>query len=572
MSRTTFMLIAIGYYIISMVVIGVVLFLINHKIRKKYLAQIAELEREKNLIISASILTELNKVEALINNDDLRAQYDGWKERFNNIKEKDMPKITDMLNDVQLHYDEGDFKLLRDGLTNTELELNYLKTKSDFLLSEIREITLSEQKNREKITLLKAEYRAVVTEYNENIEDFAKVQKPIELQFENVDKLFANFENAMDKNAYTEVGKIVKAIDGIVSNLKIVIKETKTIVQYGEILIPKKIEDISRIAKALTNDGYNIEYLNIDYNINETNKKIASIFQRLNMLDVEDSVFELKTMLDYYDSLYSDFDKEKLGRRLFEEYSKSILIKHAKLERNSNLLYSKIDEIKYSYDLNDEDIAVIIDIKDELMDINNSYESVMNMYRNKTLAYSKLSREMEAINVKLANTEKKLIQTIRSIEKLNDDEKRAHSQLVEIKNILAESKDLLYSYKLPVVPKKYYIELAEATDAVDLMVKELEKKPISISLLNMRVENASDLVSKVFHTIKTTTNEAKRAEMAIVYGNRYRTVNHDVDFGLTKAEDAFAKGNYRLSFDQAIRTIDIVEKGISQKLLDQYKD
>ena len=31
--------------------------------------------KEKNLIISASILSELNKVEALVNNDDLRKQY-----------------------------------------------------------------------------------------------------------------------------------------------------------------------------------------------------------------------------------------------------------------------------------------------------------------------------------------------------------------------------------------------------------------------------------------------------------------------------------------------------------------
>ena len=42
----------------------------------------------------------------------------------------------------------------------------------------------------------------------------------------NVDKLFAAFESAMDKNEYLEVGKIVKAIDDLIGNLKIVIKET----------------------------------------------------------------------------------------------------------------------------------------------------------------------------------------------------------------------------------------------------------------------------------------------------------------------------------------------------------
>lgn len=572
MSRTTFLLIAVSYYILAMIIVAVVLVLISKKRKKKYLTQIAELERQKNLIISASILSELNKVESLINNDELRTQYDKWNERFNTIRDKDLPKITDMLNEVQIFYDEGDFKSLQTGLINTEMELNYIKTKSDFLLGEIREITLSEQKNREKITILKSEYRSVVTEYNENINDYARIQKPIELQFENVDKLFSSFENAMDKNAYTEVGKIVKAIDGIVANLKVVIKETKTICQYGEVLIPKKIKDIQANAKRLINDGYNIDYLNIDYNIDEASKKITDIFQRLNVLDVEDSIFELKTMLDYFDSLYIDFDKEKLGKKLFDEYSKAILLKHAKLEKISNELYKKIDEIKYSFDLNDDDISVIVDIKDELLDINNSYDQVMNMYHNKTLAYSKLSREMETINTKLSMTEEKLFQTLRSIGNLKEDEKRAQSQLVEIKDILLKSKDKLNAYKLPVVPKKYYIELAEATDAVELMTQELEKRPISISMLNMRVDNARDLVFKVSNTISETSKTAKMAEMAIVYGNRYRPINHEVDFGLTKAEDAFIKGNYKNSLEQAIRTLDIVEKGIYQKLLNEYKD
>ena len=572
MSRTTFLLIAISYYIVAMIIIAVVLVLISKKRKKKYLLQIAELERQKNLIISASILTELNKVESLINNDELRVQYDKWTERFNNIRDKDLPKISDMLNEIQIFYDEGDFKSLQTGLINTEMELNYIKTKSDFLLGEIKEITLSEQKNREKITILKSEYRAVVTEYNEHINDYTRIQKPIELQFENVDKLFSSFENAMDKNAYTEVGKIVKAIDGIVANLKVVIKETKDICEYGEIKIPKKIKDIQAIAKRLTNDGYNIDYLNIDYNIDEASKKITDIFQRLNVLDVEDSVFELKTMLDYFDSLYIDFDKEKLGKKLFDEYSKNILLKHAKLEKISNELYKKIDEIKYSFDLSDDDISVIVDIKDELLDINNNYDQIMNMYHNKTLAYSKLSREMEAINTSLAATEEKLFQTLRSIGNLKEDEKRAQSQLIEIKDILMKSKDKLNAYKLPVVPKKYYVELAEATDAVELMVGELEKRPISIKMLNMRVDNARDLVFKVSNTISETSKTAKMAEMAIVYGNRYRPINHDVDFGLTKAEDAFLKGNYKNSLEQAIRTLDIVEKGIYQKLLNEYKD
>ena len=98
----------------------------------------------------------------------------------------------------------------------------------------------------------------------------------------------------MEKNEYLEVGKIVKAIDDLIGNLKVVINETKTIVNLGSVLIPKRIDDISNVYHKMKLEGYNLEYLNIEYNIDEANKKIQDVFSRLNVLNVVDSVFELK--------------------------------------------------------------------------------------------------------------------------------------------------------------------------------------------------------------------------------------------------------------------------------------
>ena len=572
MTREMFMLFAIGYYFLTMIIIVIVLLVISNKTKKKYLAQINELERQKNLVISAGILSELNKVESLINNDDLRKKYESWQKRFNEIKNDDIPKITDLINEVQEYFETKDFANLKASIIKTEMDLNYLQTKSGILLDEIKEITLSEERNRDKITKLKAEYRNVLTTYKEDPESYSKIKTPLELQFENVDKLFASFENAMDKNAYTEAPKIVKAIDDIVSNLNEIINETKTICLYGENLIPKKIEDIKLIYKKMVQSGYNLDYLNIEYNIEEANKKIIDIFQRLNVLDVEDSIFELKTMHDYFDSLYNDFENEKVSKRLFDDYMRSIGIKLSKLEKISQELFKKVDELKYSYDLTDEEVASIIEIKDNIIDNHNSYDHIIDIFRNKTLAYSKLASEMENINNKLLKNEDRLNHTLETLSSLKDDELRAKEQLAEIEEILKDCKLKAREYKLPVVPKNYYVEFAEASLAIKEMIAELEKRPISIKVLNMRVDTARDLVLKVYNTINETTKTAKMAEMAIVYGNRYRVVNKDVDFGLTKAENSFYKGNYKICLEQAISAINIVEPGIHHKLLENFKD
>lgn len=572
MTKTIYILIGILYYFVSVGIMVLILNLINKSNKKKYENSLSELERDKNLIINASILSELNKVESLVNNETLQKEYDNWKERFKCIKEEDIPKITNQLIDIEEIFNRKDYKALKKKIAEIELEITYVKTKANFLLDEIKEITLSEERNRETITKLKSLYREITDKYNEEKDSFMEVAKPIELQFENLDKLFATFEMAMDQNAYQEVSKIVKAIDDIVGNLKVVIEESPTILLLGKNIIPKKIEDVKAVCEKLEKEGFNLDYLNIDYNIKETNKKIEDILQRLNILDLEDSVFELKTMLDYFDSLYNDFEKEKLAKKIFEEYTRSILLKTTRLERINNDLLKKIDDIKYSYDLTDDDVLVISEIKEELIQIRSNYDKTINTYRNHTNSYSRLAKEMELTNVKLQKTEEKLNAALKTLGSLKEDEQRAREQFTEIKGILINAKDKIHEYKLPVIPKNYYVELSEATLSINEMIKELDKRPISIKNLNTRVDTARDLVLKLYNTTNETIKTAKMAEAAIVYGNRYRPVNKEVDFGLTKAENSFLKGNFKLSLENAINAINIVEPGIHKRLIDEYRN
>ena len=571
MSRTTFIFIGILYYVFTVILIIVVLNLINKKERNKYKTEIANLERDKNLIVGASILSELNKVGALINNDVMQKKYDDWQARLKEIKEVEVPKITDGLIEIENAFEDKDYKSLKPKIAALELQIAYVKTKSNFLLDEIKEITLSEEKNRETITKLKSEYRAILTKYNTNKIDYDEASTPIELQFENVDKLFSAFEVAMEKNEYTEVGKIVKAIDDTIGNLKVVVEEAPSIIIMGKKLIPDKIADIQKITTKMEKEGYNLDYLNIDYNITESEKKINDVFGRLNVLNLEDSVFELKTILDYFDSLYHNFDKEKLSKRIFEDFQRSILIKTTKLEKISNDLNKKMDDLKYSYDLSDEDVSILDIISEEIVEIKDDYNRIIEMHRRCVFAFSRLSKEMEILNSKLLKTEEKLEQTLRSLGSLKEDEKRAREQLDEIKRILNQAKNNIHSYKLPVTPKNFYVELSEAAASIQDMMKELDKRPISIKTLNTRVDTARDLTLKVYNTTKEAVKTAKMAEAAIVYGNRYRAMYKDVELGLIKAENAFYKGNFKISLENAINAINIVEPGIHKKLLEEYQ-
>ena len=397
------------------------------------------------------------------------------------------------------------------------------------------------------------------------------ISGPIELQFETVDKLFSAFEISMENNAYTEVGKIVKALDDTIGNLNIVIEEAPSIILMGKVLIPKKIKDTMNIYEKMVKEGYNLDYLKIDHNKEESEKKIADIFDRLKVLNLVDSIFELKTILDYYENLYNDFEKEKVSKKMFEEFTRTIGIRCKKVLNIILNITKKIDDIKYSYDLTDDEVKIIDELSLAGKSIKSEYESIVEDYRNKLFAYSKLAKQMELLNLKLSKTEDKLDYTLKSLGSLKEDELRAREQLEEIKTILSSAKEKITSYKLPVIPKCYYIELEEATEAIREMIKELEAKPISIKTLNIRVDTARDLVLKLYNTSNETIKTAWMAENAIVYGNRYRVGNKEIDESLEKASIAFMKGNFKLSLESSISAINLVEPGIHKRLLEAYR-
>src|SRR5699024_1187233 len=84
-------------------------------------------------------------------------------------------------------------------------------------------------------------------------------------------------------------------------------------------LIPKRIKEIEDTSKELIDKGYPIEYLNLDYNLEESRKNVNTILDRIKVLNLEDCMFELKTILDYLDSIFVDFEKERLSRKVYEE-------------------------------------------------------------------------------------------------------------------------------------------------------------------------------------------------------------------------------------------------------------
>ena len=96
-----------------------------------------------------------------------------------------------------------------------------------------------------------------------------------------------------------------------------------------------------------------MSYLNVDYNIEQIEKKVKEILDKVKILNLEDSMLELKTFLDYLDNLINDFEIEKRSKKIFDEEAKTFKNKISKINKIVTDIYEQLNDIKNMYNLSD---------------------------------------------------------------------------------------------------------------------------------------------------------------------------------------------------------------------------
>ena len=215
-----------GSIIVVILIMIIVIIHIVRKIKvKKVRNKAKDLEIDRNVVASTPVLLELSKVEPIIKNDKMEEKYNKWHERFIDIKEKKLTLIDDMLIDLDVFIDKRDYKNCRIRIAKIELEIYKAREAARHLLEEIKDITLSEEKYRSIVIKLKTKYRGLRREYEEHKTLYDDMQEAIELQLDNIESRFLDFEKVMEVNDYNEVVHIVKALDTMIEHMEIIVNE-----------------------------------------------------------------------------------------------------------------------------------------------------------------------------------------------------------------------------------------------------------------------------------------------------------------------------------------------------------
>ena len=123
----------IGTMLIILICLTVIVVIFVKSRKTKSIKEaLGKLEIEKNKIDSSPIIPELAKVENFLNNEKLKVMYNEWKERLQQIRDVEVPKLNDMILETEYSLQQKDYKSTIYKIAKLEMELYKVKTKSEF--------------------------------------------------------------------------------------------------------------------------------------------------------------------------------------------------------------------------------------------------------------------------------------------------------------------------------------------------------------------------------------------------------------------------------------------------------
>lgn len=569
--RTEYIIIIVAALVVTVILSILTIRFIRKKTKKNLQKGVNELEIKKNNLESLPVMVRLSKIEDIAKSEQLEEKISEFKVRYQEVKEVKLTKINDMIVDLDISVEKRNMKEYVNKYSDIEMELDEAEYSLNNIMNEIDEIASYEEKYRDIITKLKAKYRYLEHCYTDKQTMFGDFNDVIKMQFENVAKRFNDFDKVMEEKLYNEVILVVKSIDTMIDNLDVIIKELPDILLLLNDLIPGRIKDLNEEYEKMMNEGYPLGYLKYEENILDIEKRKSDILSRAKVLNITDSLFDLRTILEYLDNLFKELEDEKESKAKFDKLDIAFQNKTKKMDEIVKNIYAQLDDIKAMYHLNEGDLEIIDKLNLKLAAIIKDHKKLKREIKKGDASYAKHNISLNELVFRMNSISSEFDEALRTLGSFYDDEVRAKEQLSDMKALLEKCRNRIRNYPLPIIHDNYFIEEEEASDAILEVEKELNNKPIVIKDLNMRVDTARDLTFKLCATVDEMIKYAYFSELLIVYGNKYRD-EKNIDNNLSKAELLYFKGNYRECYNTVLKVIKSVDSDLFNKVVKLCKN
>jgi len=447
-----------------------------------------------------------------------------------------------------------------DGMIErTQATVGLLEKDLDSVLEE-------ETQQRSKITDLKDAFRSLKSEYGDKASQLTLCIETLDQRIAEIEKGFSMFEEWMYASEFAKAKEKMEEINEQLLETEGLVRKLPELVTLAKGVLPKQMDEISQLYSQLKQKGVFLQHLEIPKNlemVSDTLKEDIINLRRGVVAQVEVHLNDNRKRLE---QLTSSLDREDRAHgELYETVRVSVknVKECAELYQNLKLTFQKV-AIRFGW----EDLKDVLKVSEgKLLAVDENVQRLRKLSEEHTIPASTLLISVKETLQDINNLGSELQNAMNRVNGARSDEERAKKQLLKLHIIMNEIQVKIRKHHLPSISDAYQEDMTKSYQYVHSIEKLLDENPLNVNLLNATVTDAIDTIYKLYNNVNNIVGTVEMVENAIVFGNKYRSSNPEIDDQLSRSELLFHNGDYTEAIKVAIGAIEKVHPISYEKLI-----
>lgn len=556
-------------YIIGVVGIIICLFVAGYFIKRRYYSVVDELENWKIDIMNRPVLEELAKVKQLNMIGQTEELFEKWRSDWDEIITVQLPDIEEMLFDTEEYIDKYKFSKAKQTQNEIKVKMENMESKIETMLKELHNLVESEEKNRTEIETLKESYRESKKTLLAHRHSFGEAEKKIEELLKEVATSLSEYEEKTNNGDYLEAREIVNKTEDLLSVITHLIKTIPPLLIECQKKLPDQVNELKEGYEDMLQQGFILEHIQLEIEVMEIENELENSYNLLRDANVESVQATFEEIQDKLDLLYDLLEKEVIARNYWNKNLFPTKQSLENIKEGNDRLQVEVSLLQRSYNLNNEYLELQYKLEKRIKHMYKQYELLEHKLANESAAHTILSEELKVLKEQLDSLSTEQEELFGNLQALRKDEVTAHEKVQGLSKAVSKAIRGVSNSNLPGVTEEYKQLLNEAKESILRVKNLLEEQPLDIPTVQVYMEEAETKVNTLVHATEELIETVLLAEKVIQYGNRYRRKYPSVERGLSDAEKAFRKYDYKEALEHAASSIEAIEPG-SIKRMEQW--
>ncbi|MCT2534996.1 septation ring formation regulator EzrA [Aquibacillus koreensis] len=558
-------------YVIGSILVIIALIIFGLILRKRVYDEVDRLESWKMDIMNRNVTSELARVKSLNLSGETQEKFEAWKGRWDQILTKELPDIEEFLLDAEESADRFRIPSSKQYLRAVDDTLRGIEINIDQMFNELEQLLDSEQNTRKDVEQIIPTIKGLRKTLLKQRHLFGKAEIQFDVEIDKIESELKKYHYLVETGNYFEAQQLVSGIKESVSLLEQKLDEFPNIFKRCKNELPAQVDELFAGIKNMKEEGYRIEHLGFEKELQAIQQSLMDAVVQLESGDTS-NVFEIvEPIEERLNEMYHLLEKEAVAKSYVEKHMTGYFKLIDEVGQAYEQMNEEVELLQETYYLEQSDLELHMSLEKWVNQLEKQYEQLQVDIKEEKITNIEIKEKIETGFKELVDLKESQEEFKEQIKTIRKDEINAKQRIVEMRKELFETNRKLQKSNIPGVPSFIWELLQEASQKSEVVLQNLEGKPLDMGKVQHSLGEADKAVQAVVTQTEQLLEQAYLVETVIQYANRYRSQYALLAAKLYEAERKFRNFEYENALEEAASALEAIEPGALKRLEEYIK-